>query len=334
MHEGAILQKDADHFWVGLGKRRWFSSLQIERLPVYWYAPDFFLSHPAPYFTHEEERLWTKEELKKYFSSCAIHQKPIWKAPSDALWKALHMRLDGLWQEKRVEKIVPYVRWEASTTCCTGEPWIHRLLDHPYEQTGTLYGLWNDVEGMIGRSPEILASWKGVYLETEACAGTYAKGLEVDEAKLTKEHALVVDGIQEALVPLGQVSMAPFMSRSFGLLTHRVTPIRLQAAQPLLLQEVVSALHPTAALGAFPRKQGMAWLAAWNKSCPRGRFGAPFGRFHGEGGDLIVAIRNVQWKKGRMILCAGAGMVKESCWLEEKKEMEIKAQCIRTLLQL
>ena len=66
--------------------------------------------------------------------------------------------------------------------------------------------------------------------------------------------------------------------RSFGELEHLAVDIRLDADRALDFEAVARRLHPTPALGVYPRcQEGADWLAGIDPHGERKRFGAPFG---------------------------------------------------------
>ena len=92
-------------------------------------------------------------------------------------------------------------------------------------------------------------------------------------------------------------------------------------------------LHPTPALGVYPRGEaGSAWLAGIDPDGERGRFGAPFGlRWPSGAGRCVVAIRNLQYRAGRLDIWAGCGVVSQSRYEDEWQEVLDKMQAVRAL---
>ena len=105
------------------------------------------------------------------------------------------------------------------------------------------------------------------------------------------------------------------------------------ARQPLDFETVARRLHPTPALGVYPRgSAGAAWLATIDPHGDRKRFGAPFGlRLPSGGGRCVVAIRNLQYAAGRLEIWAGCGVVSLSRYEDEWQEVLQKIQAVRVL---
>ncbi|HEY4831978.1 MAG TPA: chorismate-binding protein, partial [Waddliaceae bacterium] len=97
--------------------------------------------------------------------------------------------------------------------------------------------------------------------------------------------------------------------------------------------EVVEMLHPTPALGAFPRILGKTWLMDYQTKMNRGRYGAPVGYYYPskEEGECFVAIRNVQWVGPEAQIGAGCGIVAQSVFEQEWDEIQLKIQSIKSM---
>lgn len=78
------------------------------------------------------------------------------------------------------------------------------------------------------------------------------------------------------------------------------------------LMSLVSKLHPTPALGGFPRDAAMTWIQT-HEAMDRGWFGGPLGWFEQNGsGVAAVAIRCALISKKGSFAYAGAGIVEGS----------------------
>ena len=148
------------------------------------------------------------------------------------------------------------------------------------------------------------------------------------------EHGIVVEEVSAALAPLGVVEQEATEVLALPHLAHLRTTIHLKAAASLTLGQLVEALHPTPALGGSPRDAAVAWLRAQDHGVDRGRFGAPFGHASGHGpGCCVVAIRSVEWAGSTVRIGTGAGVVADSRFADEWKELDCKRESVkRTLL--
>jgi len=198
------------------------------------------------------------------------------------------------------------------------------------------YGFEFAGEGLCGVTPEVLFSVENEQLTTMALAGTGpADGPSLKEdQKEMHEHRLVIEHILSELKELGQPEAGETGEKIYGPLKHLHTPIRLKLSRPARFEELVARLHPTAALGGWPRGPAVAWLEKQPFHQSRARFGAPFGFCEGARMLCVVAIRNVQWWGRRLQVSSGCGVVGESQVLKEWKELELKRRAIFRLLEI
>ena len=112
-------------------------------------------------------------------------------------------------------------------------------------------------------------------------------------------------------------------------LKHLLTNISLTAEMALDVEKLTRALHPTPALGGFPRAQAMRWLQSQPEAVFRRRFGAPFGYVDGDFAHVVVAIRGLQLHSGRWWLASGCGVVEGSVPEREWSELALKRESIR-----
>lgn len=189
----------------------------------------------------------------------------------------------------------------------------------------------------LGASPELLASVQAPVFDTTALAGTIRRGLTPQEdeqlgryllmnAKDGQEHAIVVQAIQENLAPLAEaLEVAPQPTlRKLGNLMHLETPIHGRLRRGWGVLDVVAALHPTPALGGWPRQTAQDFLSR-AEPFERGWYAAPVGWMDPWGnGVFAVAIRTGLFSNATATLFAGAGIVADSDPMNEWNETALK----------
>jgi menaquinone-specific isochorismate synthase len=182
----------------------------------------------------------------------------------------------------------------------------------------------------FGATPELLVAARGTHLSTEALAGTRRPEETMEDLeqsdKNRREHAIVVEAIVEALAPLcRRLEVAPTRIRRLRGLSHLATSISGELPAPLHLLELAARLHPTPAVGGWPRRPALDFLAGQEKE-PRGWYAGPIGYFDDRGdGELRVALRSAIVCGRRATLYAGAGIVAGSAAPAELEEMKAKA---------
>jgi isochorismate synthase EntC len=197
---------------------------------------------------------------------------------------------------------------------------------------------------MWGISPELLFEHHNTRLNTIALAGTMALPLaqqyETNTSsflnssslqKIAHEHQLVVDDICTQMRPFGKIYCHPRELVTLPHLAHWKTSIGVEfshARPPAQdFEPLIHALHPTAALGAYPRIPGEQWLRTHTKN--RGYYGAPFGVCTGREFALCIStIRGMEWQGDQMLVKAGGGVVASSKCNEEWEEIEVKCRSI------
>lgn len=201
----------------------------------------------------------------------------------------------------------------------------------------TLFGVqFHENSAFVGASPERLYQRNLLELRTEALAATQKRGktkeedallekLLLEDSKLLQEFAFVETSIIEALTPLASnvKNEEQKTVRKTPNVQHLCTKISAHLNPNTSDEALLNALHPTAALGGFPRRSSLKLLQE-KESFERGWYGSPFGYISQEKAEFIVAIRSALMEKKCVHLFAGAGIVKESDPLKEWEELNAK----------
>lgn len=345
LENGSIISSSPSRVYIGWGKRTWMAHPDSKNSLVF-YFPDYFLSDKRPWFVHEN---FFEIEINELLSLLIANQRGIhpefeWENRGRELFASAFNDLHAHFKKGTLKKGVPFI-FETAEGTPSPENLLY-LVENALSYTGNhpvfIYGFWDRQRGMLGATPEMLFQLKmdsgKVNLETVACAGTCPKEEVEDfinDPKQLHEHNLVVDGILESLYPFGEITRGNVEVLQLANLCHLVTPIKLSKDGELKIDEVVGAIHPTPALGAFPKAEGMNWLENYQKKIDRKRFGAPVGYCLPNGdSSCYVAIRNVQWSEGKMKIGAGCGIVPQSKLDVEWDEIRLKVKSIKNILGL
>jgi menaquinone-specific isochorismate synthase len=284
-----------------------------------FFAPDFSLRSTEPWLLGEEipYALPVRESLPAMLSRAE---------PSSADFACLFEDVAARIRAGEFEKVVPMVHEEFEFA----SPLSSAMFASEFLPGQFSYGFQCGSEGMVGVTPEILFSVEHGLLKTMALAGTgIADGPSLlDDEKEMHEHRLVVRHIEGELKFFGDSRIGQTTERVYGALKHLYTPLEFKLDRVPKFEDLVRRLHPTAALGGWPRKPAVQWLENQTFHQARGRFGAPFGFQEGTRLFCVVAIRNVQWIGSCMKVAAGCGVVEQSQVLKEWKELELKRQSI------
>lgn len=314
--------RDSEH-QVALEPAEWSAAPRPNVLN--FYAPSFDVESSKTPWLVGEDISWPDSSFNSTLSSPTTHRPP----DEDAFFK-IHSEICEKLIGGEFKKVVPYISdVYAFSENLSWRNWP-RARDLWTDQWA--YGFHMNDEGMVGVTPEILFHVRGQTLTTMALAGTGRLGgpslLEDKKEKL--EHDLVIEHIVQSLRGLGAITVGQTQELNYPKLKHLKTPIHLQLENPPVFGDLIHRLHPTAALGGWPRAEALNFLR--EKGEPRGRFGAPFGFIRGEQMLAVVAIRSLQWQKNRAQVFSGAGVVSGSVAEREWRELQLKRRA--TLEQL
>lgn len=337
LQEGFVCEYAPGRFVAGRGP----FDRRATRLPdrPACYAPDFFLDDPTPWLHPAEWRELDRAALAGLLPRAPSRVEVAWTPPDRDAYARIFAQLAAAIARGPLTKAVPVIL-ERGRAAGDG-PLVTRLLPPLLEapDASLIYGVWSGSEGMVGASPEILfRRLENGRVETAAIAGTYPaeRGARLaDDPKEVAEHASVVDDIAAVLAPLGEVRVGPRELLCLPQLVHLKTDLLLTPARALGFDELVRALHPTAALGAAPRDADPGLLRRLDDGVGRGRLGAPFGVEWPDGrASCLVAIRNVQWRGADVRLGAGGGVIAQSRLEAEWEELRLKRDTVKRMLGL
>jgi len=196
-------------------------------------------------------------------------------------------------------------------------------------------GIWGQGFGIIGSTPEILYSLKGLELKTFALAATMKKGQEdelLNSSKDRREHDLVIEHIEEILKEYSsEVIHESTQISGYQNLIHLKTKINARLSANTDLRSLTSSLSPTAALGGYPKKESLEFLAnsEYGKLFKERYFGSCMGVICDELTQFMVMIRNVEWRDEVFFIQSGGGVLSESTLQKELAEIELKRSTIK-----
>jgi menaquinone-specific isochorismate synthase len=331
----AFIQIAPGRLFVGWGPFEHHPFRRPER-PAF-FITDFFLADPHPWRHPAEWEELTIEEFADRFSetpSPRLEWQPLTIEEFAPLFASAKSAID----RGEFKKIVPVI-FETARNPERVVPWralIRRLSEAPAHMTA--YGYSYQHHAIIGATPEMLFATDGRGYQTIALAGTRPVDRAAEllrDRKELREHRLVVEDIVRRVAPFGNVEVEPLRIVEFPSIAHLATPIRFEesGADRMSFADIVRRLHPTAALGTWPRTvTGERWLRDADKGVKRRTFGAPFGlEREDRRGLALVAIRNVQWHADVVRVGSGAGLIAESRLEREFDELREKREQVKSL---
>jgi len=207
------------------------------------------------------------------------------------------------------------------------------------------------VDGLLGATPELLLRRTGREIDSRVLAGTAPRGAGADDDRLAAglagspkdhaEHAWAVNSLADALRPFVEELQVPERPDVLTLpnVRHLASDVhgRQRDGDPTGLLELVSAVHPTAAVCGSPTPSA-ARLIAELEGMDRGRYAGPVGWLDARGdGEFGLALRCAQLtgaEGGRQArLFAGCGIVSGSDPVAELAETQAKFSAFQGALE-
>lgn len=188
----------------------------------------------------------------------------------------------------------------------------------------------------LGASPERLFRREGRSIQSEAVAGTRPRGASstdddglrddlLHSEKDLSEHAYVRIGIQEALGPLCEELEVERDVSEMKLARGRHLRSRVRATlrEGVTDAGLLDALHPTPAVGGYPRGEALGEIRAL-EPFDRGWYAGAIGWIGADASEFAVGIRSGLVRERTLALFSGAGIVAGSVPDEEWAEIEQK----------
>jgi salicylate biosynthesis isochorismate synthase/menaquinone-specific isochorismate synthase len=218
---------------------------------------------------------------------------------------------------------------------------VARSLRAAYPSCFTYLVTGADGTAFAGASPELLVRRSGGRAYSQPMAGSVARGTDdaeddrlarqlVESAKDNAEHRIASEFVVEALGEFSRnvEARAPEVVR-FTNIQHLATTITAElTAPPAEALDLAAALHPTPAVGGWPRAAAEALIDEL-EGLERGWYAGAVGWTDGQGdGEFAVALRcGLLWEDGAR-LYAGVGVMPDSDPARELEETELKFKAL------
>ncbi|MCK5922445.1 MAG: chorismate-binding protein [Methylococcales bacterium] len=336
MEDFAFIKIEPGRYLCGLGPFDALESPPEGKGAVAFYRNNFELSDEKPWKIPAKS--FVTDDLRTLLSENGSTPLPeiAWSGLGDEVVREIFDEILSDIESGELEKSVPVLTERGILH--RGEPaaLVRALVGIPENVWG--YGFVEGDRGMIGVTPEQLFTLSGGCLETMALAGTAPKHEAGDfpsDPKEIREHELVANYLEDKLSTLGDVKRDERGILDLGSIVHFITRIRVQLEEGGAdLDSLIKLMHPTPALGAYPRGEGalLKLLEYRQRLGVPEEFGAPFGAIHDGQFMSIVAIRNVSWDGREVCLPSGVGLVRGSRFDREWRELSLKRNSVKSLL--
>ncbi len=205
----------------------------------------------------------------------------------------------------------------------------------------------SETKAFLGATPERLYYRNLHNLKCEAVAGTRSRGDDerhdrsladelLQSKKDIKEHRYVIDSILDALTKYAKRSEEQndgnVLLIQLAKVQHLIKRFKFNLHDSVSDFELLKSLHPTAAVGGYPKKNILTQISELEKF-DRGWYAAPIGWISKDTSEFAVAIRSGLIEKNRMVLYSGAGIIDGSIPESEWDEIENKISNFLKILQ-
>ena len=222
---------------------------------------------------------------------------------------------------------------------------VTRSLRSAYPSCFTYLITGADGTAFAGASPELLIRRTGTQAFAQPMAGSVARGAtEADDERLAAElresrkdaaeHEVVSHFVVDALRQFARtVAATPPEVVRFTNIQHLATAVRAELADPPAdALELAAALHPTPAVGGWPREAADRIIDDL-ESLDRGWYAGAVGWTDSRGdGEFAVALRcGLLWEDGAR-LYAGVGVMPDSDPARELEETDLKFKALLSAL--
>ncbi|MBE4908409.1 isochorismate synthase [Bacillus luteolus] len=195
----------------------------------------------------------------------------------------------------------------------------------------------NGKDCFVGASPERLVKKENQEVLSTCLAGSIKRGttlkedddygnLLLNDKKNIIEHEVVVHMIKDAMSKACNHLEVPSKPSLYKMrdIQHLYTPVKGIVKEDVSLLSIVESLHPTPALGGFPKEEAIKMIRE-TEVLDRGWYAGPIGWIDSrDNGEFAVAIRSALLQENEASLFAGCGIVGDSEPESEYKETEIK----------
>lgn len=213
------------------------------------------------------------------------------------------------------------------------------------QPTSYIFSFESGGDCFIGATPEQLIKKKGNEVFSVCLAGSSARGKTSEEdirlghallhdSKNVREHEYVVSMITHAFKTVCQQVVVPKDPQLLKIrhIQHLCTPVKGVCEEGVTIFDFVEKLHPTPAMGGFPKEKAMVKIREI-EGLERGLYAGPLGWVDSYGnGEFVVGIRSALLQGNEASLFAGCGVVEDSLPESEYQETAIKFNAMLSAL--
>ncbi len=347
LNGGAFLQVGPDTFNLLIGPfestQQEFVSFSSDKSVIF--QPHFwdFLDEKKPneYLQATDSELISRPELLELLSDVDVGEIKIdWEEVSFENFNEQFVWSQKKFDSHQLQKTVPIIRQTGRFRLT--EQSLSRILKNliSEKKMGWSYGFWQNGQGYLGHSPELICQWNqnlGL-LKTTALAGTWPAGPTASEklladSKNLQEHQFVIEDMVKKLSHEPTFKQYKTEILELRHLVHLKTDFSLATDSAKQAVNIVQKLHPTAALGLFPPDaKSYEEFKKIQLPLARKNFGAPFAFIGTESVLAIASIRNFHFTLNEIQIFSGCGVTAVSSSENELTELTYKRNSVKKMM--
>lgn len=348
---GAILQMGSDQFKLIWGpftpQSLDLAAISDEKTIIY--APDFwdFISENKKNnlgFFGVKEHIFSRQELLELLAQQnQVEFAMQWGAATEAEFTEQFQWSQSQFASKILTKTVPIISQVAAISFTKTHLVTSLISVLNGNHYGSTYGFWKNTEGFLGHTPELIVDWshENKKLNTMALAGTMDQRKEsvsaiLHDEKILDEHQIVVKDMTDVLQTVNQnkkIEVENTKVLELKYLCHLQTPIHIPNVNLQEVPQYLQALHPTAALGLYPRnKEAYKNFKTFKIQQERKNFAAPFAFISAKQAKAVAAIRLFFFDHNQVQITSGCGVTAGSILKDEIKELETKRNSVKRMM--
>lgn len=295
-------------------------------------------------------QLFKSQEFNSLSPSNLLFNPHVWESfvgqwvsyeemPESDEWEQMIKEAHRLFNKKELEKIVLSRKKVFTYDEKIELPVMFNSLYHANIKSShfSIYHQFNDHTAFISLTPERLFTLNKKELETISLAGSAPRGVTPTEEqdfeknlltndRLALEHNLVTHDIKEKLQDITtSLEISPLITMKLPYIMHRQAVIKGQIKEDVSPFDLITVLHPTAAVGGIPSLKAKDKIKEIEKD-KRGYYAAPVGVISKDFSEIVVGIRSGYIDDQTLTVFGGAGIVPGSSADEEWMETGIKMQ--------
>ena len=263
-----------------------------------------------------------------FFKDFALTERPLVSSTTELDYTSSVNKAVQAIRDNQFEKVV-IARQLTIETQVQPEKLFQALID-AYPQAFVYCFQLNNGLSMIGATPETLLERKENTLNTQALGGT-EQTYGYSEKEYHEHQQIIIDISSKLLTQNYQFKLGETLPKKAGNVAHLSTPIVIDSQSLEQDLKLVSALHPTAAIGGLPFEPAHHFLLE-NEDFDRRYYAGYLGFKHQQNFSLYVNLRCAELYKNGAILFAGAGINSNSIAADEWQETNNKLNTLKQFL--